>query len=195
MSGLTNKVEPSLISDEKLLSKSILQPWLFSELVDRYQAAFLRKAQNILRDPRDAEEIVLDTFTKIYFNAANFVPQEGVKFSSWAYRILLNTAFTRYQKLIKEGQRFSEINPEFEQFIATEEKAKVNEIADGVERVLVRLPDHFAQVLRLHYLERWSHQDIANLNKENLGTVKARIHRAKEAFRREGKSEELDVLL
>lgn len=195
MSGLTNREEKQPLSDEKLLAKSILQPWLFAELVDRYQAAFLRKAQNILRDPRDAEEIVLDAFTKIYFNAATFVPQDGAKFSSWAYRILLNTAFTRYQKLIKEGQRFSAIDPEFEQFIATEEKTVINETTDGIERILVRLPSHFAEVLRLHYLERWSHQDIADLTKENVGTVKARIHRAKEAFRREGRGEEVDVLL
>lgn len=195
MSGLTNTEGKQLISDETLLFKSILQPWLFAELVDRYQAAFLRKAQNILRDPRDAEEIVLDTFTKIYFNAASFTPQNGAQFSSWAYRILLNTAFTRYQKLIKEGQRFSEIDPEFEQFIAAEEKTVINETNDGVERILARLPGHFAQVLRLHYLERWSHQDIADLTKENVGTIKARIHRAKEAFRREGKGEEVDVLM
>ncbi|HMO78304.1 MAG TPA: RNA polymerase sigma factor [Candidatus Paceibacterota bacterium] len=195
MSGLTNKDEEGVISDEKLLQESILKPWLFAELVNRYQASFLRKAQSILRDPRDAEEIVLDAFTKIYFNAASFVPQSGAQFSSWAYRILLNTAFTRYQKLIKEGQRFSEIDPEFEQFISTEEKTVINETEDGIERILARLPGHFAQVLRLHYLERWSHQDIAELNKENIGTIKARIHRAKEAFRREGKGEEVDVLL
>ena len=149
----------------------------------------LRKAQNILRDPRDAEEIVLDTFTKKYtFNAASFTPQNGAQFSSWAYRILLNTAFTRYQKLIKEGQRFSEIDPEFEQFIAAEEKTVINETNDGVERILARLPGHFAQVLRLHYLERWSHQDIADLTRRmSVNFIKARIHRAKEAFRREGK--------
>ncbi len=195
MSGPTNREEEPLISDETLLFKSILQPWLFAELVDRYQAAFMRKAQSILRDPRDAEEIVLDAFTKIYFNAANFTPQDGAKFSSWAYRILMNTAFTRYQKLIKAGQRFAEIDPEFEEFIATEDNTVINETTDGIERILVRLPSHFAQVLRLHYLERWSHQDIADLTKENVGTIKARIHRAKAAFRREGKGEEVDVLL
>lgn len=195
MSGLTNKDEKRPLSDEVLLSKSVLQPWLFAELVDRYQAAFTRKAQSILRDPRDAEEIVLDAFTKIYFNADSFVPQSGAQFSSWAYRILLNTAFTRYQKLIKAGQRFSEIDPEFEQFIASEDKTVVNETEDGVERILNRLPGHFAQVLRLHYLERWSHQDIADLTMENVGTIKARIHRAKAAFRRESKGEEVDVLL
>ena len=54
----TNKYRgKQLISDETLLFKSILQPWLFAELVDRYQAWHSSKTQNILRDPRDAEKL------------------------------------------------------------------------------------------------------------------------------------------
>ncbi len=103
--------------DEQILLVSRAQPWIFSVLVDRYQEPFLRKAKGIVRDPRDAEEIVQDTFTKIYVYADKYESQSGAKFSSWAYRILMNTAFTRYQKLIKEGQRFTAIDLEFEKFI------------------------------------------------------------------------------
>lgn len=195
MTGLTNDENRPIVSDEELLKQSVSQPWLFAELVNRYQEAFLRKTESILRDPRDAEEIVIDTFTKIYFNAEKFIPQDGAQFSSWAYRILLNTTFTRYQKLVKEGQRFSAIDPEFEELIASEEKITVHETRDGVDRILERLPGHFAQVLRLHYLERWSHQDIAQKNQETVGTIKTRIHRAKAAFRGEAKGGEIDALL
>lgn len=185
----------SNLSDEELLRRSLSEPWLFSFLVDRYEAAFLRKVRGIIRDPRDAEEVVLDTFTKIYVHASSYAPQNGAQFSSWAYRILLNTAFTRYQKLCKEGQRFSAIDPEFEQFIGEcAEHSGFAERRDGIERILARLPGHFASVLRLHYLERWSHEDIAKVTKENVGTIKARIHRAKAAFRRESKETELEAL-
>lgn len=197
MFGLTNSDnnEPEL-TDEEVLSQSVTKPWLFSLLVDRYQAAFLRKALNIVRDPRDAEEVVLDTFTKIYLHADTFTPQAGAQFSSWAYRILLNTAFTRYQKLIKEGQRFMIFEPEYEQFVGDSSlHSGFEEKRDGIERILIRLPGHFAYVLRLHYLERWSHEDIANSTKENIGTIKARIHRAKEAFRKESRGDEAEILL
>lgn len=108
----------------------------------------------------------------------------------------MNTAFTRYQKLVKEGQRFTAIDPEFEQFIG-ERKDHVGfeEKRDGVERILARLPEHFSYVLRLHYLERWSQEDIANETGENVGTIKARIHRAKEAFRKESRDGEAEALL
>lgn len=197
MAILTNSDnKDDLVSDEVLLRESALKPWLFAELVDRYQAAFMRKAQSIVRDPRDAEEVVLDTFTKIYVHADSFVPQSGAQFSSWAYRILMNTAFTRYQKLCREGQRFTALDPEFEQYVGERtEHSGFAEHKDGIERILVRLPGHFAVVLRLHYLERWSHEDIARESGEKVGTIKARIHRAKEAFRRESQDGEVELLL
>ncbi len=197
MAILTNSDnEDQLVSDETLLRESTLKPWLFATLVDRYQAAFLRKALSIVRDPRDAEEVVLDAFTKIYIYADSFVPQSGAQFSSWAYRILMNTAFTRYQKLVREGQRVTALDPEFEQYVGERtEHSGFEERKDGIERILIRLPRHFAIVLRLHYLERWSHEDIAEQSGENVGTIKARIHRAKEAFRRESAGGEAELLL
>lgn len=184
------------LSDEEILIRSQVKPWYFGVLLDRYQDAFMRKAKSVIFNELDAEEVVQDTFTKIYMNADKFKPQEGAKFSSWAYRILLNTAFTRYQKLVKEGQRFHNIDPEFEHMVKDgTDHSGMMEKRDAVERVLERLPGHFTIVLRLHYLERWSHQDIANETGESVGTIKARIHRAKAAFRKNQKDGETDLLL
>jgi RNA polymerase sigma-70 factor (ECF subfamily) len=195
MLGLAAIDDARELPDEEILARSQAQPWLFQILVERYQDAFLRKAKTIVFNELDAEEIVQDTFTKVYVNAHRYEPQAGAKFTSWAYRILMNTAFTRYQKLVKEGQRFSQLDPEFEQFVGERaEHSGFAEQRDAIERVLERLPGHFAYVLRLHYLERWTHQDIADETGENAGTVKARIHRAKAAFRGEAKGSENELL-
>jgi RNA polymerase sigma-70 factor, ECF subfamily len=186
MLGFSTTDQSGDLKDEELLARSVKEPWLFSILLDRYQEPFLRKARGIIHSPEDAEEIVQDAFTKIYLNAAKFVSVEGASFSSWGYRILMNTAFTLYQKRLKEGRRFVNIDPEFEQLLGE----KANHVAfeedkDMVERVLKKLPGHFAIALRLHYLEHWSHLDIAEMSGENVGAVKARIHRAKAAFKKE----------
>ena len=195
MLGITTGDSAAEMSDEEILLRSQAQPWLFGVLLDRYEAAFLRKARRIIFNPEDAEEVVQDAFTKIYVNADKFKPQEGAKFSSWGYRILMNTAFTRYQKLIKQGQRVVNIDPEFEQFMGEKkEHSGFAERGDAIERLLAKLPGHFSQVLRLHYLERWSHADIAAETGENVGTVKARIHRAKAAFRKEAEGSEAELL-
>ena len=184
------------LTDEEILQRSQSRPWMYAVLLERYQDAFLRKARSILFNELDAEEVVQDAFTKIYVNADKFEPQEGAKFSSWAYRILMNTAFTRYQKLVKEGQRFVNIDPDFESLIGERAlHSGFEDKKDAIERVLIRMPKHFVFVLRLHYLERWSHQDIASETGESVGTIKARIHRAKAAFRKESGDEEIILLL
>jgi RNA polymerase sigma-70 factor, ECF subfamily len=196
MKWFTHSDDARELTDEEVLMRSQNEPWLYAVLLDRYQDAFLRKALSIIRDPRDAEEIVQDTFTKMYLHARSFTPQEGAKFSSWAYRILMNTAFTYYQKRVKQGNRFTTLDPEFEQFVADKTSSlALVEVRDGVERILVRLPGHFSYVLRLHYIERWSQEDIAAETGEAVGTIKARIHRAKAAFRREARTEEVEIIL
>jgi len=196
MLGLSTTYKAQELSDEEILARSQKEPWIYAVLLDRYQSAFLRKARSIVRNELDAEEVVQDAFTKIYMNADKFKPQEGAKFSSWAYRILMNTAFTRYQKKVKEGQRFVNIDPEYEHMVGDGiEHSALRERTDAVEQVLGRLPGHFVYVLRLHYLERWPHQAIADETGESVGTIKARIHRAKAAFKKETGEEEVDMLL
>lgn len=177
---------PSDYTDHELLLLAKEKPWLFSQLVARYEAPFLRRAMRIIQNQADAQEIVQDAFTKIYIHSHTFVPQTGATFSSWAYRILLNTAFTYYKKRVKEGSRFTMLDPEFEALVvdASESPAR-RESEDAVARVLHMLPSHFAQVLRLHYLERWSHQAIAEYTGDTVGSIKVRIHRAKQAYKHE----------
>lgn len=173
------------MSDEDILAKSRGEPWLFAILLERYEAAFLRKAKSIVWSELDAEEIVQDAFTKIYINAGKFEVREGAKFSSWAYTILINTALTRYQKNVREGKRTMHLDPELEQALGElKGHTAFEHDRDMIERVLANMPGHFAQVLRLHYLEHWSHKDIAGETGESVGAVKSRIHRAKAEFKK-----------
>lgn len=195
MLGFTTTDAAQELPDEEILTRSRKEPWIFAVLLERYQEPFMRKARSIVRNEQDAEEVVQDAFTKIYVHADKFEVREGAKFSSWAYRILMNTAFTRYQKRVKEGQRFVNIDPEFEEFYGERaHNSGFEEKRDAIERVLERLPGHFVYVLRLHYLEHYSHADIALETGESVGTIKARIHRAKGAFRKEADGE-ADLLL
>ena len=57
------------ITDEEILQASLKEPEVFGVLIDRYQKVFLRKASSIILSKIDAEDIVQETFTKIYLNA------------------------------------------------------------------------------------------------------------------------------
>src|ERR1051326_7019238 len=56
--------------------------------------AFSLTPHSIIRDREESQDIVQEAFTKIYLNAKKFKKQEGAQFSSWGYRILINTALS-----------------------------------------------------------------------------------------------------
>lgn len=192
MFGLTTTDAGRELPDEEVLTRSQKEPWMFAVLLDRYQDAFMRKARSILRSEEDAEEVVQDTFTKVYMNADRFEPRPNASFSSWAYRILTNTACTMYKKRVRENARVMPLDPQFEHTIeAYQDHSGFDLKWDAIHRVLAELPPHLARVLELHYLERWSHKDIAALQNETHGSVKSRIHRAKAEFRKEADIHEI----
>lgn len=168
-------------SDLEVLREASKNPRVFFILVDRYKDAFLRKARTIVRNEEDAEEIVLEAFTKIYQYADRFQAQEGATFTSWGYKILMNAAFTKYQKQkrVREGmvdfeQEFYEILPDLES-----RQFEKQEIGDYVVSALARLPEQMSRVLTLYFFEGKSQNEIAAIEHTSVGAIKTRMHRAK----------------
>lgn len=172
-------------SDEELLAAALARPALFAELVARYEAAFLRKAQGIVRSREEAEDIVQETFTKIYLHGKKFSPQEGASFSSWGYRILINTALTHYAKRKREMGTRADLEPELLALVPDKDlrQFEKKEFADLVASVLTRMPEPFARALTKFFLEGKSQEEIAREEGVSVGAIKTRVHRAKQAFK------------
>lgn len=174
--------------DEEILTLSVTNPDVFSVLVDRYQEAFLRKAnQIILNDPETARDIVQEAFVKIYLNAARFKVQEGATFKSWGYKILINTCFTKYKKLKNERVFLNDLDPEIQELIPS--KADLDSFeqkldTDYVMSLISKLPVILGRALRLWSVEGKSQKDIAKIEGISLGAVRARIHRAKKEIKK-----------
>lgn len=170
------------LTDHEVLLRSQKEPDAFVELVARYEEAFLRKARTILRRQEDAEEVVQDTFTRIYLYADRFVPQEGASFSSWGYAILTRLAFTRYQKVKKEQGRTLVLEPEhYERLPDTEGFLEELDARNEVLLVLSKLPEQAARLLRLQFLEGKTHEEMAEIEGVSVSAIKTRVHRAKRA--------------
>ncbi len=177
-------------SDEEILALSIKHPSLFALLVRKYEAPFQRRALNIIRDASAAEDIVQEAFTKIYLNAGKFVPQEGASFSSWGYRILINTALTSYQKRKKDGARTVQLDEEIWTLIpdGNLKQFEKKELADVVASVLSRMPSSFAKALSSFFIEGKSQEEMAREEGVSVGAIKTRVHRAKAEFKKVYKS-------
>ena len=172
------------LSDEEVLFAARSNPDLFAILVDRHEPAFLRKARSILRTQEDAEEVVQDTFTRIYVYAHKYVPQEGASFTSWAYAILTRLAFTRYQKMKRARGATQELDPElYEKLPDQSEFIDDLSIRSEVLAALSRIPEAAARILRLQFIEGKSQEEIASIENSTVSAVKTRVHRAKKQFK------------
>jgi len=184
-------------TDEEILALCAREPVHFKILLERYQDAFLRKAFSILKNKEDAEEIVQETFSKIYLYADKFTVQEGASFSSWGYRILMNTSFTRYQKLKKDWNNLQKLDPEIYETLPdtkTEQFEKL-EMSDYVVSILAEIPDTLARILHKHFIEGKPQKDIAEEEGISVGAVKTRVHRAKDAFKKEMQKQGKSLLI
>jgi RNA polymerase sigma-70 factor (ECF subfamily) len=186
MEYLTLEEKGEGLSDEELLAASVAQPSLFALIVRKYEAPFLRKANSIIRDEDEAVDIVQETFAKIYLNANKFKKQEGAQFSSWGYRILINTALTHYAKRKRAGQHTVGLDDEIWQLIPDKSLRQFErkELEDYVASILSRMPESLARALSAFFLEGKPQEQIAEEEGLSVGAIKTRVHRAKAEFRR-----------
>lgn len=186
MSNYLSGEEEQAHSDEELLSLSLERPSLFALLVKKYEAPFMRKAMSIVHSQEEAEDVVQEAFTKIYLNAKKFKKVEGATFSSWGYRILINTALTHYMKKKRERGVRADLEPEILELIPDKDlkQFEKKELTDHVASVLTRMPDVFARALAAFFLEGKTQEEMAKQEGVSVGAIKTRVHRAKEEFRR-----------
>ncbi len=171
-------------TDEEVLRAAQKNPDVFEVLVARYEDAFLRKAKSILYSKEDAEEVVQDTFTRIYIYADRYQPQEGASFSSWGYAILTRLAFTRYQKLSKLRKAMAPMETEtFERLPDESDFRDELVVKDEVLVALSRIPEAASRVLSLQFLEGKTQEEIAVAEGASISAVKTRVHRAKKLFK------------
>jgi RNA polymerase sigma-70 factor, ECF subfamily len=184
---LQNKSEsPELheIADEHILAHSLSHPDTFGVLVDRYQEAFMRAAYSVVRQKEEAEDIVQDAFTSIYLHGGSFKKQEHASFKSWAYRIVINTAISRYRKLKRIHTRTAPLDPEiYANLASAEHTTERQENKIFTKEILSELPEDLRRVVEAHYIEGKPYKAIAEEEELPLSTLKMRLFRAKKLLK------------
>lgn len=176
----------SAIPDEAVLQAAQERPALFGLLVDRYQAPFLRLAQRVVHERTAAEDIVQEAFVKIYRYANRFQRGNDRKFSSWAYKIVLNTAITHYHKLRKREWFLPEEGDPTagEAHVRFKEAVLERETGEVVRSVLAVMPEDLRGLLSAYYLEDKPYGTIAAENGITQGALKMKLFRARKLFKK-----------
>lgn len=183
------------MADEEILRFSLKEPAVFQLLVDRYEDPLLRAAMRIVRNREEAQDIVQESFVKMYKNADRFEKLEGIGFKSWAYKITINTAITHYRKL-KRGEFLAEDPTLFEEPEGEPGDIRFSLAADAkaaVASVLEKMPMHLRSVLARYYLEDKAYKTIAQEENISISTLKMRLFRAKKVFKKVSKDHNIHI--
>ena len=158
----------------------------YRELVERYQAQVYSVALRMVRRSEDAEDLTQETFVRMFRALSRYDPARP--FGAWLFtiasRLCIDHIRRRKVSPISLTQRERESDEEYE--IEVEDPGlKPDEVAAHAEEsrraedLIDSLPPHYRIVVILRHVQDLSYEEIAEALHLPLGTVKARIHRAR----------------
>lgn len=162
----------------------------FNALVDRYTPLVYRTALGITGVAQEAEEIVQETFIKLFRNLHRFSPEKA-SFKTWLLTITRNQSINSLNALKRRAVRFlsearvEEYGPEagrdipFSTHRDAESVMAVKQDYTRVEQALKDLPERQRTALHLKSVENLSYSEIARIMKTSTSSVESLIFRAR----------------
>jgi len=178
--------------DKKLIASALSgDQEAYRALMNRHRPAIFHIIFKIVRDQEATADLVQETFMKAFASLATY--RAEYKFSTWLYRIGANCAidFLRKKKIktlsldtpaeTADGKIEIEVpdnsyNPERD-LMEREKRVSINDAINS-------LPEKYRIVIVYRHKDNKSYEEIAEVLNIPLGTVKARIFRARELLKK-----------
>lgn len=149
-------------------------------LFRRYSPILLALMRRGVSNPKEAEDLVQETFLQLHRARFDFRPD--AKLRPWLMTIALNLKRADLRRrgrrkegpLEPDGQLEPSVNPRLLETLAAQ---------DAIHKALPRLPDGQREVIELHWLIGLSFPEIAEQIGASLSAVKVRAHRGYHALR------------
>lgn len=167
----------------------------FRQLYDRYRDRVYNVCYRITGNSTDALDASQETFGILYRKIHEF--RFNSRFSSWVYRIAVNASIDLKRRQSSrrlasldfaqdgrdaDGARI-EVTDEVTEMPAA--SASRHELEAEIQRAITRLSPKLRAITVLRYVENLSYEEVAEVLKISIGTVKSRLARAHEALDRE----------
>lgn len=154
----------------------------FEDLLAAYDKRIYNIAYRMMGNPNDAQDMAQEAIIKAYRNLGSF--KGSCMFSSWIYRITVNTCLDELRRRKKrnvvyldavenEGAAYPDRAPLPDQVAESNEKYKV------ILSAIRDLTEDYKTVIVLRDMQGFSYQEISQIIDCNIGTVKSRINRAR----------------
>ncbi|TDL75887.1 RNA polymerase sigma factor SigW [Peribacillus frigoritolerans] len=164
----------------------------FAEIVDIYKDKIYQLCYRMLGNSHEAEDIAQEAFIRAYVNINSYDMDK--KFSTWLYRIATNLTIDRIRKKKPDFYLDAEVTGTegltmYSQVAADvalpEDQVETMELQQMIQKEILKLPDKYRSVIVLKYIDELSLIEISEILDMPIGTVKTRIHRGREALRKQ----------
>lgn len=151
----------------------------FSELMKRHQGMVYNLAFRFMRDTSLAEDMAQEAFLKGFRLLKGF--RGDCSFSTWMYRVTCSVCLTELSRRKKR----SEV-PLLPEHIGAQEDSTVeaSDFAEIIRGCVTKLPDRYATVVTLYYLNEMAYDEIASILEIPIGTLKTWMFRARKELRK-----------
>lgn len=164
----------------------------YAELVGRYRSALFHIVVKMVRRPEEAEDLVQEAFIKAFGALKSY--RFEYRFSTWLYKIAANCAIDYLRKKKIDAMSIDrpvetsdgEVQVELADWTYNPEETLYRQrqrvsIAEAIEA----LPEKYKEVIVMRHTEDMAYDEIAARLGVPVGTVKARIFRARELLKKE----------
>lgn len=181
------------LSDEELVARARDgdRP-AFARLVDRHSVSVFNLTLRIVGNREDAEEAAQDVFVRAYRNLDRF--RGDARFSTWLYRIAVNVSLSSARRSRRDLSTTSLSESEDgEDALPVQvpdpaanpaERFEQAEFREQVRNMVAALPPMYSAVISMYHIQSLSYDEIADALELPIGTVKARLFRARAALRK-----------
>lgn len=160
----------------------------FNVLVASYQRRVYNFCLRMLNSQQLAEDATQETFIAAYRHVRRF---KGISFRTWLFRIAANQCYDEMRRRRsrpavsldarwEEGDRALDVP---DRGPAPSEQMEKTELAAVVQAALLSLPTDQRTAVVLRDLQGFAYEEIAEIMKVSLGTVKSRINRGRNGLR------------
>lgn len=152
----------------------------YAILVEKYKSLAYTLALRIAKNHEDAEEIAQDSFLKAYNSLSSFKKES--KFSTWLYKIIYNTAISRFRK--KHIESYSLDDSPIQESIHEEYDDGLNimhlkERKKIIAQAISRLKEDEGVVMTLFYLSENNTKEIEEITGFTISNIKILLHRGR----------------
>jgi len=184
------------ISDIELINLALNgDQQAYREILKKYRTPLYNLLFRMVRNKMETEDLVQEAFIKAFTSLSTF--NDEYAFSTWLYKIAINNCIDHFRK--KRLKTYSidkpidskdgEISREFpdptyrpDTTLLSKEKDKM------IEEAIQNLPEKYRISILLRHKEDKSYEEISQILNIPLGTVKARIFRAREMLKKQLKN-------